>query len=99
MRVKIVQCARAVASGRRQRLDVRQSPGISGESLSTALTLVDFTTLVALLAPGASYWLLASMPDLTATAYWWAADIPQGAYPVAVAYNEGVFMPGSHTQP
>lgn len=39
------------------------------------------------------------MPDSTATAYWWAADIPQGAYPVAVANNGGVFMLGSHTQP
>jgi hypothetical protein len=68
-------------------------------NLPTALTSVDFTTPEAQLTPGASYWLLASMPDSTATAYWWAADIPQGAYPVAVAYNGGVFMLGSHTQP
>jgi hypothetical protein len=68
-------------------------------TLPTALTLVDFTTPEAQLTPGASYWLLASMPDSTATAYWWAADIPQGTYPVAVAYNGGVFMLGSHTQP
>jgi PEP-CTERM motif len=69
-------------------------------SLPTVLTLVDFTVSPeALLTPGGSYWLLASMPDPTATAYWWAADIPQGAYPVAVAYNGGVFALGSHTQP
>jgi PEP-CTERM motif len=69
-------------------------------SLPTVLTLVDFTVSPeALLTPGGSYWLLASMPDPTATAYWWAADIAQGAYPVAVAYNGGVFALGSHTQP
>jgi hypothetical protein len=68
-------------------------------NLPTALTLVDFTTPEAQLAPGASYWLLASMPDPTATAYWWAAYIPPAAYPVAVAYDGGVFALGSHTQP
>src|ERR1700722_3216936 len=40
-----------------------------------------------------------SMPDTTATAYWWAAYVPPAAYPVAVAYNGGVFALGSHTQP
>lgn len=39
------------------------------------------------------------MPDSTATAYWWAADVPPAAYPVAVAYNGGVFALGSHSQP
>jgi PEP-CTERM motif len=70
-------------------------------SLPTVLTLVDFTlSPEALLTPGGSYWLLASMPDPTATAYWWAADImTPGAYPVAVAYNGGVFALGSHTHP
>jgi hypothetical protein len=39
--------------------------------LPTVLTFVDFTASPeALLTPGASYWLLASMPDTTATAYW-----------------------------
>jgi hypothetical protein len=68
-------------------------------SLPTSLTLVDFATPETMLTPGASYWLLASMPDPTATAYWWAADISQGAYPVVVSYNSGVFALGSHTQP
>ena len=69
-------------------------------NLPTVLTFVDFTVSPeARLTPGASYWLLASMPDPTATAYWWAAYIPAGAYPVAVAYNGGVFMLGSHSQP
>jgi hypothetical protein len=68
--------------------------------LPTVLTFVDFTVSPeALLTPGASYWLLASMPDTTATAYWWAADVPPAAYPVVVAYNGGVFALGSHTQP
>jgi hypothetical protein len=74
------------------------SATISG--LPTVLTFVDFTVSPeALLTPGASYWLLASMPDSSATAYWWAADIPPAAYPVAVAYNGGVFALGSHPQP
>jgi hypothetical protein len=74
------------------------SATISG--LPTVLTFVDFTVSPeALLTPGASYWLLASMPDSTATAYWWAADVAPAAYPVAVAYNGGVFSLGSHTQP
>jgi hypothetical protein len=38
------------------------------------------------------------MPDATATAYWWAAFIPPGAYPVAVADNGGVVERGSNTQ-
>jgi hypothetical protein len=39
--------------------------------LPTVLTFVDFTVSPeALLTPGASYWLLASMPDTAATAYW-----------------------------
>ena len=60
--------------------------------LPTVLTFVDFTVSPeALLTPGASYWLLASMPDTTATAYWWAAYVPPAAYPVAVAYNGGDF--------
>jgi hypothetical protein len=68
--------------------------------LPTVLTFVDFTVSPeALLTPGASYWLLASMPDTTATAYWWAAYVPPAAYPVAVAYNGGDFALGSHTQP
>ena len=68
--------------------------------LPTVLTFVDFTVSPeALLTPGASYWLVASMPDTTATAYWWAAYVPPAAYPVAVAYNGGVFALGSHTQP
>jgi PEP-CTERM motif len=67
--------------------------------LPTGLTSVDFTTPEAPLTPGASYWLLASMPDPTATAYWWAAYIPPVAYPVVVSYNGGVFALGSHTQP
>ncbi len=67
--------------------------------LPTVLTFVDFTVSPeALLTPGASYWLLASMPDTTATAYWWAAYVPPAAYPVAVAYNGGDFALGS-TQP
>jgi hypothetical protein len=69
-------------------------------NLPTVLTFVDFTlSPEALLRPGASYWLLASMPDPAATAYWWAADIPPAAYPAAVAYNGGIFTLGSHTQP
>jgi len=68
--------------------------------LPTVLTFVNFTfSPEALLTPGASYWLLASMPDGTATAYWWAAYISPAAYPVAVSYNEGIFTLGSHTQP
>ena len=68
--------------------------------LPTVLTFVDFSVSPeALLTPDASYWLLASMPDTTATAYWWAAYVPPAAYPVAVAYNGGVFALGSHTQP
>jgi len=68
--------------------------------LPTVLTFVDFTVSPeALLTPGASYWLVASMPDTTATAYWWAAYVPPAAYPVAVAYNGGIFALGSHTQP
>ena len=69
--------------------------------LPTVLTFVDFTVSPeALLTPGvASYWLLASMPDTAATAYWWAAYVPPAVYPVAVAYNGGVFALGSHTQP
>jgi hypothetical protein len=68
--------------------------------LPTVLTFVDFTVLPeALLTPGASYWLVASMPDTTATAYWWAAYVPPAAYPVAVAYNGGIFALGSHSQP
>lgn len=68
--------------------------------LPTVLTFVDFTVSPeALLTPGASYWLLASMPDTSATAYWWAADVPPAAYPVLVAYNRGVLALGSHTQP
>jgi hypothetical protein len=77
---------------------VLASATVSG--LPTVLTFVNFTVSPeVLLAPGASYWLLASMPDPTATAYWWAANIPPTAYPVAVAYNGGVFALGSHTQP
>jgi hypothetical protein len=68
--------------------------------LPTVLTFVDFTVASdALLTPGASYWLVASMPDTTATAYWWAAYVPPAAYPVAVAYNGGIFALGSHSQP
>ena len=69
-------------------------------NLPTVLTFVDFTVSPeVILTPGASYWLLASMPDPTATAYWWAADIAPAAYPVAVAYNGGIFTLGSHTPP
>ena len=68
--------------------------------LPTVLTFVDFTVSPeALLTPGASYWLVASMPDTTATAYWWAAYVPPAAYPVAVAYNGGIFALWSHSQP
>jgi hypothetical protein len=68
-------------------------------NLPTVLTFVNFTMPEALLTPGASYWLLASMPDSAATAYWWAADIPPGSYPVAVSYNGGTFTAGIHSQP
>jgi MYXO-CTERM domain-containing protein len=69
-------------------------------NLPTALTFVHFmVSPEALLTLGASYWLLASMPDSAATAYWWAADVPPAAYPVAVAYNGGVFALGVHGQP
>jgi hypothetical protein len=64
-------------------------------NLSTDLTFIDFSTLPgAVLTPGASYWLLASMPDSSATAYWWAANVPAASYPVAVSYNGGLSRSG-----
>jgi PEP-CTERM motif len=66
------------------------------------LGFVNFTmSPEVVLTPGASYWLLASMPDPNATAYWWTPNIaaaPNG-FPEAVSYNGGVYGVGSNERP
>jgi hypothetical protein len=54
-----------------------------------------------ILTPGATYWLLASMPDPNATAYWWTPNIAAdpGAFPQAVSYNGGSYTLGSNERP
>jgi hypothetical protein len=72
------------------------------DNLPTALHIVSFTMSPnVVLTPGASYWLLASMPDPNARAYWWTPNItpvPNG-FPEAVSYNGGAWSVGSNERP
>jgi hypothetical protein len=71
-------------------------------NLPTVLGFVNFVMSPGVvLTPGAFYWLLASMPDPNATAYWWTPKIaaaPNG-FPEAVSYNGGTWGVGSNERP
>jgi hypothetical protein len=72
------------------------------KNLPSVLGIVNFTmSPEVVLTPGASYWLLASMPDPSARAYWWTPNIAAvtDGFPEAVSYNGGAYSVGSNERP